>query len=107
MNQSIVDRLLPLVEAYAAGRKTQKAFWRQMRALKCLDAFEGSPCWKTGRVQCRECQAKSEVFKLFASSRAENRRLRGRIEALGLRLHAPVVVEPEEPKPLLDLMVEQ
>ncbi len=109
MNQAVAGRLLPLVEAYAAGRATQKAFWRQMRALQCLrpDSADRGPCWKIASDKtdhCRECAAKGAVFELFAARRRENRRLRGRIEALGLRLSAPEPAEPQEPRPLLDLL---
>lgn len=111
MRATIVDRLVVLVEAYAQGRDAEKTMRREMRAKACLRAAgrDGVRCYLPiagipDENRCEPCKARSFVWRAFRQQKADNRALLGRIERLALKLSMPDPVEPEEPKPLLEMM---
>lgn len=115
MRATLVDRLLPMLEAYAAGRVAEKTMRRQMRAERCEIAArfaEERRCYlpvgggKLEAERCASCKRRTFFWTAFVAQKAENRSLLARIERLALRLSLPDPVEPEEPKPLLDLMAQ-
>lgn len=109
MRQTVVDRLLRLLEVYAQDRADQKKLRREMVALKCLvQKDQGARCYRLradpGPDDCDPCAKRRVLWTLFVTTRGHNRRNLRKIEVLAHRLSLPDPVEPEEPKPLLDLM---
>jgi hypothetical protein len=107
VNQTVVDRLLPLVEAYALGRRHQKALLAKLRpAEKCEKAICHLQYGSDQTEWCEPCKRREPWFRAFAERRRTNRELLRRIEALGIKLSLPdPPQEPPEPKALLELMI--
>ncbi len=104
MKTSILDRLLPLLERYAAGREAEKVKRRAMLALKCQMTDRGGRCFMFPGTHCQSCQRRQEIFLQLHEQQKADRALLRRIEALSLQLSTPETPEPPAPKPLLDMM---
>jgi len=111
VNQTVVDRLLPLVEAYALGRRHQKDLRAKLRGKPC-EHSRGMGCHFTEGLDpndrarwCQSCVEREPVWQEFAERKRKNREILARIQVLGLRLSMPdAPPEPEPVKELLELM---
>lgn len=103
---TVPDRLLGMIELYAADRVEEKRLRREMRALRCEVDPDGDRCYlsEPSAADCAPCRKRRDLWPLFVLSRAANRNRLRKIERLALRLSMPEPPEPEEPKPLLDII---
>lgn len=114
---AIVDRLLPLLEAFGASRLRQTGLRREMREAGCTheEALQPTddnnlrltPCYgPDGRTPwCEACRRHDAAFHRLLAERKANKARLLRIEKLAVRFAAPDPPEPPpEPKVLLTLM---
>ena len=116
---AIVDKLLPLLEAFGASRARQTALRREMKASACthpervvelpslLDETRTVPCYdaKNGRTPwCDACRQHDGAFARLMAERKINRKRLHKIERLAVAFAAPEQELPPEPKELLELM---
>jgi hypothetical protein len=116
---AIVDRLLPLLEAYGASRARQSIIRKEMKAAACthpdrvvampslLDESRTVPCFDAehGRTPwCDACRQHDQAFTRLMAERAANKKRFLRIEKLAVAYAEPEAEVPPEPKELLELM---
>ncbi|MES2341697.1 MAG: hypothetical protein V4597_08465 [Pseudomonadota bacterium] len=107
MTQAAVDRVLALAEAYAAGRELQWALYASARGLRCERAGEEIPRCFVDTPEgewCPTCVKRDPLFKEYLKVKRANRVQLRKLVAASARLSIPDRVEPEEPRPLLDLL---
>ncbi len=116
---AIVDKLLPLLEAFGASRQRQTALRREMKTSACthpdrevampslLDETRVVPCYdsQNGRTPwCDHCRQHDGAFARLMAERKANRTRLHKIERLAVAYSAPEPELPPEPKELLELM---
>lgn len=116
---AIVDKLLPLLEAFGASRARQSTIRKEMKAAACthpdrvvampslLDEARTVPCFDSqhGRTPwCDACRHHDQAFSRLMAERASNKKRLLRIEKLAVAYAEPEPELPPEPKELLELM---
>jgi hypothetical protein len=116
---AIVDRLLPLLEAFGASRAVQTECRQQMKASACthpdrevampslLGEVRVVPCYDSthGRTPwCDACRQHDGAFARLMVERKLNKKRLHKIERLAVAFAAPEPELPPEPKELLELM---
>lgn len=108
MNQAAVDKVLALAEAYAAGRENQRALYAEARSLKCerLEDHEGRCVvrWSDESDWCPTCVRRDPIFRQYIKVKRANRVQLRKLVLASAKLSIPERAEPEEPKPLLDML---
>jgi hypothetical protein len=110
-----LDRLVVLAETYADAKAHERRLRAAMRALRCTVQY--GPCYQLWpgiapndalpEKDCAACAERRIHYVQYLKVRATIRLILRRIEALVAKSRRPVPPEPEEPKPLLDLLVSQ
>lgn len=109
---AIVDRLLPLLEAFGLAREEMRAIRRSMRSHGCTGATPDTPapCYHStdGRTPwCANCREHDILYvRLMQTKKLQTRRMQ-QIERLAIRFAAPEPEPVEEPKVLLEMMHSQ
>jgi len=113
---AIVDKLLPLLEAFGASRARQKECRQEMKASACThddavtETDEGVirwPCYhpSMGRTPwCDACRRHDSAFSRLMKEREANKKRLHKIERLAVAFAAPEPELPPEPKELLELI---
>jgi thiol-disulfide isomerase/thioredoxin len=116
---AIVDKLLPLLEAFGASRARQTALRREMKASACshpdrevsmpslLDEVRVVPCYDStqGRTPwCDHCRQHDQAFTRLMAERKANKKRLHKVERLAVAYAEPEPDLPPEPKELLDLI---
>lgn len=112
---AIVDKLLPLLEAFGASRMRQRELRKEMKASACTSdaaVVENGrvvlwPCYdsKRGRTPwCAACRQHDNAFAALMAERKANKKRLQKIESLAVAFAQPEPEDPPEPKELLDLM---
>lgn len=107
--QNIVDRLLPLLEAFGAARLEMRNLRREMKSKECTGRSESepAPCYHQtdGRTPwCENCRQHDATFVRLLQVRKIQAKRTTRIERLAIKLAAPEPVSEPEPKALLELL---
>jgi hypothetical protein len=110
---AIIDRLLPLVEAFGASRRRQSELRKEMKASACVFVLEAAvageqaaPCYSpAGRTPwCEACRRHDQAFAALMAERKHNKRRLHKIEKLSVAYAKPEPQLPPEPKELLELI---
>ncbi len=105
---AIVDKLLPLLEAYGSSRKRQTELRREMKASACTARHsDEAPCFdpENGRSPwCDGCRQHDQLFARLMHERQANKKRLLRIERLAVSYAEPEPEEPPETKELLELI---
>ena len=120
---AVVDKLLPLLEAFGACRKKQTELRRAMKASACTheermqfvfdeegdpsDHERAIPCYDSvnGRTPwCDACRQHDQFFSALMAERRSNKKRLLKIERLAVLYAEPEELEPEEPKALLEFI---
>lgn len=116
---AIVDKLLPLLEAFGASRARQSLIRKEMKASACthpervvtmpslLDETRTVPCFDSqhGRTPwCDACRHHDVAFARLMAERKTNKKRLLRIEKLAVAYAEPEPELPPEPKELLNLI---
>jgi hypothetical protein len=116
---AIVDRLLPLLEAFGSSRSRQKSHRQEMKASACthperevampslLGETRTVPCYDSqhGRTPwCDACRRHDQAFVALMAERKSNKKRFHKIERLAMLYAEPEPEVPPEPKELLELM---
>lgn len=117
---AIVDKLLPLLEAFGASRQRQTELRRSMKAAACIseDRMQGTmesdevrvvPCYDAGNGRtpwCEACRQHDQLFAQLMVERRNNKKRFQKIERLSVAYAAPEPPEEPERKELLELIHE-
>lgn len=119
---AIVDKLLPLLEAFGASRQKQTELRRSMRVAACThedaavteEGDDGAlfrsiqyPCYHSehGRTPwCEACRQHDQLFSQLMAERKLNKKRLHKIERLAVAYAAPEPAEEPERKELLELL---
>lgn len=116
---AIVDKLLPMLEAFGASRARQSEIRREMKASACthperevvmpslLGETRTVPCFDSehGRTPwCDACRRHDQAFSRLMAERKSNKKRLLRITKLAVAYAEPEPELPPEPKELLELM---
>jgi thiol-disulfide isomerase/thioredoxin len=116
---AIVDKLLPLLEAFGASRQRQTQLRKEMKASACthperevvMESLLGEtrtvPCYDPthGRTPwCDHCRQHDQAFARLMAERKSNKKRLHKIEKLAVAYSAPEPELPPEPRELLELM---
>ena len=113
---AIVDKLLPMLEAFGASRQRQTELRRSMRQAVCThdenlvdtgEELRVVPCFSPalGRTPwCDACRQHDQFFSQLMAERRGNKKRLHKIERLAVAYAAPEPLEAEEPKALLELI---
>ncbi len=116
---AIVDKLLPLLEAFGASRQKQKEQRRAMRGSACqhpdrevvmpdlLGETKAVPCYdpEHGRTPwCDACRRHDQAFAQLMAERALNKKRFHKIERLAVAYAEPELPAEPERKELFELL---
>lgn len=116
---AIVDKLLPLLEAFGASRARQTECRQEMKASACthpdrevvmpslLGETRTVPCYDStqGRTPwCEACRRHDQAFARLMHERQANKKRLHKITKLAVAFAEPEPELPPEPKELLELM---
>jgi hypothetical protein len=116
---AIVDKLLPLLEAFGASRSRQSAHRQEMKASACthpdrevtmpslLDETRVVPCYDSthGRTPwCDACRRHDQAFAALMAERKLNKTRLHKLERLAMLYAEPEPEVAPEPKELLELI---
>lgn len=121
---ALVDKLLPLLEAFGSSRRLQSELRKQMKEAACThesreqlvedqsgDSFlKVVPCFDSslGRTPwCDACRQHDQLFARLMAERKSNKLRLLKIERLAVAYAKPEEPEPPEPKALLELIERQ
>jgi hypothetical protein len=119
---ALVDKLLPLLEAFGSSRRAQSQLRKDMKAAACTHAdrevvmpsllgeTRTVPCYdpEHGRTPwCEACRQHDLFFSRLMAERKSNKRRLMKIERLAVAYAKPDDPEPPEPKALLELIERQ
>jgi hypothetical protein len=106
---AVLERLLPLIEAFALARLEMRQLRREMRAKECTgrSADEPGPCYHPtdGRSPwCDNCREHDATFHRLLQVRQRQAKRMQQIERLAIKYAMPEPEIPPEPKLLLELI---